>query len=161
LVPGVKNAVQYTRPSESAITAEREGITAGNRHTRECYVVPEEGADRAGIERAIKEMPHYFAGYDTTVNFITEGELLSSHAGMPHGGCVIRTGVTGKSHRQLMEFSLKLDSNPEFTGSVMTAYARAAVRLAAEKNYGAKTVLDIPLTYLSPKGRDELIKELL
>jgi diaminopimelate dehydrogenase len=155
-IPGVKDAVQYTIPVESAVSAAREGIGSDRRHTRECFVVAEEGSGREEITRAIKTMPHYFAGYDTTVNFITQDELLKDHAALPHGGCVIRTGNAGT-----MEFSLKLQSNPEFTASVLVACARAAVRLAREGNCGAKTVFDIPLTYLSPVGRDTLIKELL
>jgi diaminopimelate dehydrogenase len=155
-VAGVRDAVQYTIPLESAVTAARDGVTADVRHTRECFVVPEEGADLTQIEREIKEMPHYFAGYDTTVHFITRDELARDHAGMPHGGLVIRTGKAGT-----MEFSLKLQSNPEFTANVLTACARAAYRLSREGNYGAKTLFDIPLTYLSPVGRDTLIRELL
>jgi diaminopimelate dehydrogenase len=162
-LPGVRDAVQYTVPLESAreqaILGEQ--LSASERHTRECYVVAQEGADCAGIERQIKEMPHYFAGYDTTVTFISQEELLRSHTGMPHGGTVLRTGITGEGHRQTMEFSLKLKSNPEFTASVMVACARAAARLSGEKKFGAKTLFDIPLTYLSPIGRETLIKNLL
>ena len=164
-VEGVIDAVQYTIPVESAVTDARGGsnrsLTASQRHVRECYVVPEEGADLAAIERKIKQMPHYFAEYDTKVHFISQEELSADHAGMPHGGFVIRTGTTGEYHRHVLEFSLKLGSNPEFTASVLTAYARAAVRLSEEGRYGAKTVLDIPLTYLSPKDRATLVKELL
>jgi diaminopimelate dehydrogenase len=155
-LPGVQNAVQYTVPDENAVSAAREGRPSEKKHTRKCFVVPDEGADLAEIERSIKEMPHYFAGYDTTVLFITQEELERDHAGMPHGGAVIHAAKQG-----LAEYSLKLPSNPEFTASVMVAYARAAVRLAREGKTGAVTVLDIPPAYLSPKGRDELIKELL
>jgi diaminopimelate dehydrogenase len=164
-VAGVADAVQYTVPSETAIAAVRSGsspvLTVREKHGRECFVVPEDGADKAEIERQIKEMPRYFADYDTTVRFVTREELRRDHAGMPHGGHVFRTGTTGGAHKQMMEFSLKLDCNPGFTAGVMTAYARAAVRLAGEKNFGAKTVFDIPFTYLSPKDRDTLIRELL
>lgn len=166
-VEGVIDAVQYTIPIESAVSDVRGGssrsLTASQRHVRECYVVPEEGADRAAIEHKIRQMPHYFAEYDTKVHFVTREELALDHAGMPHGGFVIRTGTTGesRSHKHVMEFSLKLGSNPEFTASVLVAYARAAARLAKEKQYGAKTVLDIPLTYLSPRDRGTLIKELI
>jgi diaminopimelate dehydrogenase len=162
-VSGVKDAVQYSIPIESAISAARGGasLSAVRRHTRECFVVLEDGADPSEVERQIKEMPCYFAGYDTTVHFITREELKRGHAGMPHGGFVIRTGTTGASHKQTMEFSLKLDSNPEFTANTLVAYARAAFRLSREGNFGAKTVFDIPFTYLSPADREELIKELL
>jgi diaminopimelate dehydrogenase len=162
-LPGVKDAVQYTVPVEPALSAARDGtsLAAGQRHTRECFVVPEENADLAEIERKIKEMPCYFAGYETTVYFVTQEELSREHAGMPHGGVVIRSGTTGQNNKQTMELSLKLQSNPEFTASVMVAYARAAVRLAGEGDFGAKTVFDIPLSYLSPFERKNLIEELL
>lgn len=162
-IPGVKDAVQYTVPIESAVSDAKGGANkpANLRHIRECYVVAEGGADCDDIARQIKGMPDYFAGYDTRVSFITEEELRREHAGMPHGGFVVHTGATGGLHRQVMEYSLKLESNPEFTASVLTAYARAAARLSREGQYGAKTVLDIPLTYLSPADRNTLIKELL
>lgn len=166
-IPGVKNAKQYTVPVPAALEAVRSGkqptLSTREKHTRECYVVAEEGADLAAIETAIKTMPNYFADYDTTVHFITEEELLRDHSGIPHGGFVIRSGKTGAEgeHHHLIEYSLKLDSNPEFTGSVLSAYARAVYRLAAEGVSGCKTVLDIPPAYLSPKSAEELRHELL
>ncbi|KAA9000352.1 diaminopimelate dehydrogenase [Paenibacillus spiritus] len=164
-VPGVKAGVQYTVPVEAVIDRIRSGETpelaTREKHTRHCYVVAEEGADLAGIEREIVTMPNYFADYDTTVTFITEEELKREHSGMPHGGFVIRSGVTGEGTKQLVEFGLKLESNPEFTASVLVAYARAAVRLSREGASGAKTVFDIPLGYLSPKSAEELRRELL
>ncbi|MCL2402451.1 MAG: diaminopimelate dehydrogenase [Oscillospiraceae bacterium] len=163
-VPGVLNAVQYSIPIDNAVEAVRNGsrpeLTARQKHLRQCYVVAEPGADKQAIEQAIKTMPDFFADYDTTVEFISETEFASNHRAMPHGGMVLRSGATGEN-TQVMEFSLKLESNPEFTASVMTAYARAAFRLAEEKQFGAKTVFDVPLTYLSEKSRDDLIKELL
>ena len=163
-VGGVRNAVQYTVPLESAFDAVRSGarpfFEARQKHLRECYVVAEPGADKASIEEKIKSMPDYFADYDTTVNFIDEGELKEKHSKMPHGGHVIYSGRTGENAHTI-EFSLKLDSNPEFTGSVMAACARAANRMAQEGAFGAKTVFDIPLAYLSYKDRDTIIKELL
>lgn len=166
-IPGVKNAKQYTVPVPSALEAVRSGnqptLSTREKHTRECYVVAEEGADLAAIEHAIKTMPNYFADYDTTVHFITEEELARDHSGIPHGGFVIRSGKTGVNgeHQHLIEYSLKLDSNPEFTGSVLTTYARAVYRLAAEGASGCKTVLDIAPAYLSPKSGEELRHELL
>ena len=164
-VAGVRDARQYTVPVESALAAVRAGecptLTAREKHTRECYVVAEEGADLARIEREIKEMPDYFADYDTTVTFITEEELRRDHAGIPHGGVVLRSGKTGAGNRHLIEYKLTLDSNPEFTSSVLVAYARAAVRLSARGEAGAKTVLDVPPAYLSPEPREALIKRLL
>ncbi|HPT87856.1 MAG TPA: diaminopimelate dehydrogenase [Bacillota bacterium] len=164
-VPGVKNGIQYTVPVEQAIEKVRRGdnpeLTTREKHVRVCYVVPEEGADRAQIEKTIKEMPNYFADYDTTVHFITEEELKANHSGMPHGGFVIRTGKTGEGTKQRIEFSLTLGSNPEFTASVLVAYARAVYRMAKEGKTGALTVFDIPLAYLSPKSGEELRKELL
>ena len=132
-------------------------------HTRECYVVAEEGADKARIEKEIKEMPNYFADYDTTVNFITEEELKKNHSGLPHGGFVIRSGVTGleKENKHIIEYKLQLDSNPEFTGSVLTAYARAAYKLSKEGVSGCKTVFDIAPAYLSAKSAEELRGHLL
>lgn len=164
-VPGVKAGVQYTIPSESAIERIRSGetpeLSTREKHVRECYVVAEEGADQAAVREAIVNMPNYFADYDTTVHFITEEELQAQHGGMPHGGFVIRSGVTGEGHKQIIEFGLKLESNPEFTASVLVAYARAAVKLRNEGAIGAKTVFDIPLGYLSPKPAEELRKALL
>ena len=166
-VPGVKNAIQYTVPVESALEEVRSGknpvLTTRQKHTRVCYVVAEEGADRERIEKEIKEMPNYFDEYDTTVHFVTQEELSANHNKMPHGGFVFRSGHTGvkEEHSQIIEFSLKLDSNPEFTSSVLVAYARAAYRLAQEGQKGAKTVLDIAPAYLSPKSGAQLRKELL
>lgn len=164
-VPGVKNGIQYTVPIEKAIDMVRTGqnpeLSTREKHERVCYVVPEENADRQKIAESIKNMPNYFSDYDTTVHFITEEELRQHHSGMPHGGFVIRTGQTGGNTKQRMEFSLTLGSNPEFTSSVLVAYARAAYRLAGEGQAGARTVLDIPLGYLSPKSGAELRKELL
>ncbi|OUM95388.1 MAG: diaminopimelate dehydrogenase [Thermobacillus sp. ZCTH02-B1] len=164
-VPGVKAGVQYTIPSAEAIERIRAGetpdLTTREKHTRHCFVVAEEGADKAEIERAIVTMPNYFADYDTTVTFITEEELRRDHAGMPHGGFVIRSGITGKGTKQIIEFSLKLESNPEFTASVLTAYARAAYRLHRDGVTGAKTVFDIPFGLLSPKSPEELRATLL
>ena len=151
-IEGVANAIQYTVPVEEAVQAVRDGknptLTARQKHLRECYVVAKEGADKARIEREIKEMPNYFADYDTTVTFVSDEELKRNHSKMPHGGMVIRSGSTGEN-QHVMEFSLKLDSNPEFTASVLTAYARAAVRLHREGKRGAMTVLDVPLSYLT------------
>ncbi len=163
-IEGVKDAVQYSVPVDSALAEVRSGrrpqLSARQRLTRECYVVAHEGADKEKITQEIKIMPEYFADYDTTVTFITEQEFIADHTGMPHGGHLITSGSTG-TNNHIIEFSLKLESNPEFTASVMVAYARAAFRLSSEGHYGAKTVLDIPLRYLSAKDRDELIKELL
>lgn len=166
-IEGVKNAKQYTVPVESALEAVRSGknpsLSIREKHTRECFVVAEEGADKARIEREIVTMPNYFSDYDTTVHFIDEEEFREKHGGLAHGGFVIRSGSTGDrgNHKQVMEFNLKLDSNPEFTASVLVAYARAAYRMAAEGQQGAKTVLDIPPAYLSPKTAEELRASLL
>ena len=166
-IEGVKNAKQYTIPVESALDAVRRGdapnLTTREKHTRECFVVAEEGADLARIEREIKEMPNYFADYDTTVHFITEEELVRDHSGIPHGGFVIRTGKTGfeRENSHVIEYSLKLDSNPEFTASVIVAYARAAYRMAAEGQTGCKTVLDVPPAYIHRESADELRRKLL
>ena len=166
-IEGVKNAKQYTVPVEAALEAVRSGknptLSVREKHTRECFVVAEKGADKARIEREIKTMPNYFADYDTTVHFIGEEEFEKNHGGLAHGGFVIRSGATGENgaHRHVAEFSLKLDSNPEFTASVLVAYARAAYRLAKEGEKGAKTVLDIPPAYLSPKNGEELRASLL
>lgn len=163
-VAGVKDARQYTVPVEQAVEAVRRGenpqLTTRDKHKRECYVAAEEGADLARIEKEIKEMPNYFADYDTTVHFISEEELKEKHGGLPHGGFVLRSGATG-GNKHLLEFSLKLDSNPEFTASVLTAYARAVVKLSKEGVSGAKTVFDIPLKYLSDKEYGDIIAHLL
>ncbi len=161
-IEGVLDARQYTIPVPEALSAVREGkepeLTTREKHTREVYVVAEEGADRARIEREIKEMPHYFDEFDTTVRFITAEEMRRDHSGLPHGGSVIRSGRTGAEgeNRHLIEFSLHLDSNPEFTGSVLTAYARAAYRLGTEGMSGCRTVFDVALAYLSPLDGDTL-----
>lgn len=165
-IDGVLDARQYTVPVESAVAAVRAGenptLSVREKHTRECFVVAAEGADRARIEREIKEMPNYFADYDTTVHFISMEELKRDHAGIPHGGSVIRSGKTGDgSNTHVAELSLKLDSNPEFTSSVLVAVARAVYRLRAEGKTGCVTVLDIPPAYLSPLSGEELRKTLL
>jgi len=166
-VEGVKNAKQYTVPIENAIEAVRNGenptLTAREKHLRECYVVAEEGADKAKIEETIKNMPNYFAEYNTIVHFISEEELEKNHSDIPHGGFVIRSGKTGmnKEHSHIIEYSLKLDSNPDFTANVLLAYARAAFRLNREGVTGAKTVFDIAPAYLSIKSGEELRKTLL
>ena len=166
-VNGVKNAKQYTIPVESALEKVRNGenpdLTTREKHTRECFVVAEEGADLAQIEKDIKTMPNYFADYDTTVNFITEEELQKNHSGIPHGGFVIRTGTTGENNKtnHVMEFSLKLDSNPEFTSSVLVAYARAAYKLNNEGVSGCKTIFDIAPAYLCKQSPEELRAHML
>lgn len=166
-IAGVKNAKQYTVPMESALEAvrncENPQLTTRQKHTRECFVVAEEGADKARIENEIKTMPNYFADYDTTVHFITEEELQRDHGGIPHGGFVLRTGKTGKDgeHNHVIEYSLKLDSNPEFTACVLTAYARAAYRMNREGMQGCKTVFDVAPVYLSPMTAEEMRSKLL
>ncbi len=167
-VPGVKGGVQYTIPVQGALEQVRTGetplLTAAEKHIRECYVVAEKGADQEKIAAAIKSMPHYFAGYETRVTFISEEELKAKHSGMPHGGFVIRsgrTGAPGAEHNQVMEFSLKLQSNPQFTASVLAAYARAVFRLNREGHYGAKTIFDIPPAYISMRSVEELRRMLL
>lgn len=165
-VEGVKNAIQYTVPIEAAVEEVRSGsepaLTTREKHLRECYVVAEEGADLQKIEETIKNMPNYFSDYDTTVTFITEEELKANHGKMPHGGFVIRTGETGRSgNKHVIEYSLKLDSNPEFTSSVLVAYARAAYRLAQKGEFGAKSVFDIAPVLLSQKTPEQLRKEIL
>ncbi|MBR3498079.1 MAG: diaminopimelate dehydrogenase [Selenomonadaceae bacterium] len=166
-VKGVKNAKQYTVPIDAALEAVRSGqnpeLTTRQKHLRECYVVLEEGADAAEVEQAIKTMPNYFADYDTVVNFISEEELLTKHAGLAHGGFVIRSGKTGmeKEHNHIIEFNLKLDSNPEFTTSVLVAYARAALRLNKEGNNGCKTVFDIAPAYLCAQDGADLRAHML
>ena len=166
-IKGVKNAKQYTVPVPEALDAVRAGknpeLTTRQKHTRECFVVLEEGADAAAVEQEIKTMPNYFADYDTTVNFISEEEFAANHTGMAHGGFVIRSGNTGweKENQHIIEFSLKLDSNPEFTASVLLAYARAAVRMNKEGACGCKTVFDIAPAYLSECSGEELRAHLL
>ena len=166
-IEGVKDCRQYTIPVEKAVEAVRSGsnpeLTTREKHTRECFVVAEKGADLAKIENEIKTMPNYFSDYDTTVHFIAEEEMKRDHSGLPHGGMVIRTGVTGmeKEHKHVIEYSLKLDSNPEFTGSVIVAYARAVSRMNKEGMSGCKTVFDVAPAYLSPKSAEELRAHML
>ena len=166
-IEGVKDCRQYTIPVDKAVEAVRSGsnpeLTTREKHTRECFVVAEEGADLAKIENEIKTMPNYFSDYDTTVHFIAEEEMKRDHSGLPHGGMVIRTGVTGmeKEHKHVIEYSLKLDSNPEFTGSVIVAYARAVSRMNKEGMSGCKTVFDVAPAYLSPKSAEELRAHML
>ena len=166
-VPGVKNGKQYTIPVPEALEAVRSGsnpeLTTRQKHTRECFVVLEEGADAAAVENAIKTMPNYFADYDTTVHFISEEEFAANHSGIPHGGFVIHSGTTGwnDENKHVIEYSLKLDSNPEFTSSVLIAFARAAKRLHDEGVTGCKTIFDIAPAYLSPMSGEELRAHLL
>jgi len=164
-IEGVIDARQYTIPVEEAVKKVRNGenplLSIREKHVRECFVVVEEGADKSRIEHEIKSMPNYFAPYDTTVNFITQEELNKNHSGIPHGGCVIRCGKTGTNTKHVIEYNLKLESNPEFTSSVLIAYARAAYRLNKEGQMGAKTVFDIAPRYLSPKSDEELRKTML
>ena len=166
-IPGVADARQYTVPVPSALESARSGenpdLSTRQKHTRECYVVAEEGADRAKIEQQIKEMPNYFADYDTTVTFITAEEMKRDHAELPHGGQVIRSGATGEGgkHKHVMEFSLKLDSNPEFTASVLVACARAVGRMNGRGDFGCKTLFDVAPADLSPLTPEEMRKKLL
>ena len=166
-VDGVKNGVQYTIPSEEVIKQVRNGenpaVSKSDRHVRTCYIVADEGANKAKIEQEIKTMPNYFSDYDTTVHFISEEELKRDHSGIPHGGFVIRSGKTGlnKEHNHIIEYSLKLDSNPEFTASVLVAYARAVYRMKQEGMKGCKTVFDVAPAYLSPMSGEELRAHLL
>lgn len=166
-IDGVIDCRQYTIPVEETMQAVRAGsnpeLTARQKHTRECFVVAEEGADLNRIESEIKSMPNYFSDYNTTVHFITKEEMLRDHSGLPHGGCVIRTGVTGQSkeHKHVIEYKLSLDSNPEFTGSVIAAYARAVYRMNKEGQIGCKTVFDVAPAYLSSKSGEELRSHLL
>ena len=166
-IAGVKDARQYTIPVENSLEAVRNGenpqLTTREKHTRECFVVLEEGADAARVEEEIKTMPNYFDEYDTTVHFISEEELKKNHSGIPHGGFVLRSGKTGwnEENSHLIEYRLKLDSNPEFTSCVLVAYARAAYRMAKEGQTGARTIFDIPPAYLSAKSSEELRAHLL
>ena len=165
-IPGVKNAIQYTVPVDEAVDQVKSGsepkLTTRDKHTRECYVVAQEGANKAEIENAIKTMPNYFDEYNTTVHFISEEELKRDHSKMPHGGFVIRTGETGEEgNKHVIEYSLKLDSNPEFTASVLIAYARAAYRLNQKGENGARSVFDIAPALLSMKTPEQLRKEIL
>lgn len=166
-IPGVQDARQYTIPVESALERVRAGenpqLTTREKHTRECFVVAREGADLAAIEEAIVTMPNYFADYDTTVHFISQEELDRDHAGIPHGGIVFRTGTTGLNgeHKHVIEYKLTLDSNPEFTSSVLVAYARAVYRLHSEGQTGCKTVFDVAPAYLHPESGEALRAKLL
>lgn len=166
-IEGVADARQYTVPVDAALESVRNGenpeLTTRQKHTRVCYVVAEDGADKAAIEEQIKTMPNYFADYDTTVNFITADEMARDHSGLPHGGLVIRSGKTGLNgeHNHIIEYSLKLDSNPEFTACVLVAYARAAYKFSQEGVSGCKTVFDVPPAYLSSKSHEEIISHLL
>lgn len=166
-IEGVADAKQYTIPVQEAVDAVRNGsdpeLTTRQKHTRECFVVAKDGADTDKIESEIKNMPNYFADYDTTVHFISQEELDRDHSGIPHGGFVIRSGKTGLNREtsHIVEYSLKLGSNPEFTSSILVAYARAAYRLHKEGSMGAKTVFDIAPAYLSPKSGDELRASML
>lgn len=166
-IKGVKDAKQYTVPVEKALQSVKNGenpvLSTREKHTRECYVVLEEGADPKQVEHDIVTMPNYFSDYDTTVHFISEEELKKNHSGIPHGGFVLRSGVTGfnKEEKHIIEYSLKLDSNPGFTSSVLLAYARAAFRMYKEGQTGCKTVFDVPPAYLSPKSAEELRKTML
>ncbi|MBS4461288.1 diaminopimelate dehydrogenase [Aerococcaceae bacterium zg-B36] len=164
-IEGVLDAKQYTIPVDEAIDAVRQGtqpnLSTRQKHKRECFVVAADNANRQQIEQAIVTMPNYFDEYDTVVHFVTQAELDEQHAGLPHGGFVIRSGKTGEASNEIMEFSLKLDSNPEFTASVLVSYARAAHRLAVKGEYGAKTVFDIPLGLLSQYSAETLREQFL
>ncbi len=164
-IAGVKDARQYTIPVDESIEKVRNGenpeLTTRQKHTRECFVVAEEGADLAAIEKEIKEMPNYFDEYDTTVHFISEEELKANHSKLPHGGFVIRSGETGDRNKEIIEYSLKLDSNPEFTSSTLLAYARACYRMNQEGKYGAQTVFDVTPKYLSSLSDEEMRAKLL
>ena len=164
-IPGVKDARQYTVPIAEAVEQVRAGkqpeLSTREKHLRECFVVAEEGADRALIEKTIREMPNYFADYDTTVTFITEEELKRDHSALPHGGQVIRSGKTSEENRHILEFSLKLDSNPEFTGSVLRACARAVGKMHVRGIFGCRTMFDVAPADLSPLSPEELRKKLL
>ncbi len=164
-IDGVKNAIQYTIPKEEVIKRIKDGerpiLTAREKHLRECFVVLKEGADSKKVEKQIKEMPNYFADYDTVVHFISEEELKKNHSRLPHGGFVLRSGETTSENSHILELSLKLDSNPEFTGSVLLAFSRAVYKMYKDGKRGTVTALDIPLSYLSPKSNEELRKSLV
>lgn len=164
-IKGVKNAKQYTIPVEEALASVRNGenpeLTTRQKHTRECFVVLEEGADAKQVEHEIVTMPNYFSDYDTTVHFISEEELIKNHSGIPHGGFVIRSGETSEGTKHVIEYSLKLDSNPEFTSSVLVAYARASYKLNKEGQSGCRTIFDIAPSYLTNKTNEELISTML
>ena len=164
-IAGVKNAIQYTVPKTEALELVRSGVnpelTTREKHSRVCYVVANDGADKCAIESEIVNMPNYFADYDTEVNFISEEELKANHSKMPHGGFVIRSGDTYTENKHVLELSIKLDSNPQFTSSVLTAYARAIVKMSREGKIGAVTVFDVPISYLSPLSGAELRRNLL
>ncbi|NLT72471.1 MAG: diaminopimelate dehydrogenase [Verrucomicrobiaceae bacterium] len=164
-IPGVRDARQYTIPSETALARVRSGenpeLSTREKHSRLCYVVLEEGADAAAVEDAIVTLPHYFADYDTTVHFVSADELERDHSGLPHGGFVLRSGETGPGHRHLVEFGLQLESNPEFTASVLVACARAALRLARRGESGARTIFDLPIGLLSPHASEDLRRDVL
>jgi diaminopimelate dehydrogenase len=166
-IEGVLDAKQYTIPKAEALNAVRNGetptLTAREQHLRECYVVAKDGADKSYIEKTIKEMPNYFADYDTVVHFISQEEMKENHSGLPHGGFVVRNGETGKNgeHKHVIEYSLQLDSNAEFTASVLVAYARAAYKMRQDGIYGCKTVIDVPPVYLLKESREELLKKFL
>lgn len=164
-IQGVVNAIQYTIPKEQALSSVRKGenpvLATGDKHIRECFVAVEDGADKQRIENEIKTMPNYFADYETIVNFTTEEQVKQMQKKLSHGGFVFRSGNTTDENAHLLELSLKLDSNPEFTGSVLTAYGRAVARLAKEGKTGVVTVFDVPLKYLSPLSEEELRKNLL
>lgn len=164
-IKGVKNAIQYTIPKEEALNSVRSGanpnLSTRDKHLRECYVVAECGADKVQIEKEIKSMPNYFSDYDTVVHFIDEEELIKKHSKLSHGGFVMRSGETAEGNSHLLELSIKLDSNPEFTGSVLLAYARAVAKMAKEGKSGAVTVFDVPISYLSPIDNAQLRKNLL
>ena len=166
-IQGVKSAIQYTHPKEDAITKVREGIATKfktrDKHTRECFVVLEDDnlENRKIIDKKIQTMPNYFADYDVTINYITQEEFENNHIKMPHGGFSICSGITGNNNKQIAELSLKLDSNPEFTASILLAYTRAVYKLSNEKRYGAYTIYDVPLSYISNKNSSDLIKKML
>lgn len=164
-IDGVVNAIQYTVPKEEAVNLVKSGanpnLLAGDKHIRECYVAVKEGADKVRIEQEIKEMPNYFKGYQTIVNFVSEEEVKKMQQKLAHGGFVIRTGNTSEENKDILELNIKLDSNPEFTGSVLVAYARAIAKMAKEGIVGVKTVFDIPISYLSPMSNEKLIEKLL
>lgn len=164
-IKGVKNAKQYTIPVEEALASVRNGenpeLTTRQKHTRECFVVLEEGADAKQVEHEIVTMPNYFSDYDTTVHFISEEELIKNHSGIPHGGFVVRSGETSEGTKHVIEYSLKLDSNPEFTSSVLVAYARASYKLNKEGQSGCRTIFDIAPSYLTNKTNEELISTML